>query len=82
TLGQNPVDSVTARISTKGITPELLAGQQRMIVANPFVKPTFSFVSAGFDSLRIKVFRVEPEDWIKFLEYADKSSDDGKQAIL
>ncbi|NDD28485.1 MAG: hypothetical protein EB084_09510, partial [Proteobacteria bacterium] len=77
TFGQNltPPDKPIA-IHVGSARPALAGPSGSFILADPFAPPTYAVYSVNHPRLRVRLYRVKPEDWPSFATYMTKQHDE------
>jgi alpha-2-macroglobulin len=82
-FGQTLGRPATATIKVGSADQSLYSQGGPMVVLDPLAKPSYSIYTVNHSSVRVKVYRVTPEDWHQYQDYFRyRNYDDGKQRIL
>jgi uncharacterized protein YfaS (alpha-2-macroglobulin family) len=68
-FGQTLGSDVTLTFNVGPAPPSLAAGGKAFVVLDPSAPRTFSVYSVNFKTLRVRLYKVQPEDWDKFVRY-------------
>lgn len=81
--GQTLQRPVTATLKVGRAEPSFSAQGGRMVVLDPTSKPAFSVYTTNHNSFKLRLYRVEPQDWHAFQTYIRYLNyDDGKRPLL
>jgi alpha-2-macroglobulin len=71
TFGQRLEAPVQGRIQVDSAEPVLFAEQLPMVVADPAFPDRLAVFSINHPRLRVRLYRVKPADWMKYLEFRE-----------
>lgn len=81
--GQTLGKTATTTIKTGSADQSLYSQGGSMVVLDPNSRPTYSVYSINHNAVRVKVYRVKPEDWYGFQQYVRYMNyDDGKRPTI
>ncbi len=82
-FGQQLGKPITATIKVGAADAQLYSQGGQMIVLDPAASRTFSIYSTNHNSVRVKMYRVKPEDWNVYQQYVRYLNyDDGKRPVM
>ncbi|MGI8640467.1 MAG: alpha-2-macroglobulin family protein, partial [Pyrinomonadaceae bacterium] len=68
-FGQTLGQTATATFNVGASEPGLFAQGGNMVVLDPTAKPAFSIYSTNYNSVKAKIYSVQPQDWAQFQAY-------------
>ncbi|HXG68554.1 MAG TPA: alpha-2-macroglobulin family protein [Blastocatellia bacterium] len=68
-FGQTLGQPVTVSFNVGSAYPALAASGEGFVVLDPTAQPRFSVYSINHNSLKVRLYKVEPEHWAQFAEY-------------
>lgn len=81
--GQKLGTAAVGTIKTGSAESNLYSQGGPMTVLDPQAKPSFSFYSTNHKSARVKVYRVQPEQWNEYVQYVRYLNyDDGRRPMM
>ena len=79
-FGQKLGAPVSATFKVVDAVPAFFAQGDGLVILDPFSKPAFSVYSINHSAAKLRIYRVEPEDWPQFMQYKRRLNyDDGKR---
>ncbi len=82
-FGQSLGTTATATIKVGSAATNLYAQGGFMTVMDPTAKPTFSIYSTNHNSVKVRLYDVQPSDWRQFQDYVRHMNyDDGKRPAI
>ncbi len=83
TFGQTLGKPAVATIKVGSAATNLYAQGGYMTVLDPNSKPTFSIFSTNMDSVKVRMYVVQPQDWTQYQDYIRHMNyDDGKRPAM
>lgn len=76
TFGQTLGDSAPMTFNVGSAPPALTSSGSDFIVLDPTAKPAFSIYSVNHQSVKVRLYKVEPEDWQAWQTYMRDYRDD------
>ncbi|MEK7857166.1 MAG: Ig-like domain-containing protein, partial [Acidobacteriota bacterium] len=83
TFGQTLGQAAVATIKVGQAPQNFYAQGGSMVVLDPGSKPSFSFYTTNHANARVRMYRVNPEDWYQFTQYYRRLNyDDGQKPAI
>ncbi|HEV8592959.1 MAG TPA: MG2 domain-containing protein, partial [Pyrinomonadaceae bacterium] len=84
TFGQTLGKPAIAKIAVGSAEQSLYAQGGPMTVLDPSAKPTFSIYSTNHSSVKVRMYKVQPQDWYAFQQYFRRINydDDTKKPVI